>query len=310
MARLNWIDDAAKKVGKDLGVEVRVQPNFGSFGKPTMKDPPLGIINHHIVGWGIETVLRGRPQDNLPPPLAHLCPRRDGAIDVIASGQANHAGRGGYRGLTSSTQVLGLENAHPGDGVTPWPEKEMLTIVHLNAELLTRMERGPEWTFAHKEWAPGRKIDPRGGTKAKDPYGAIWQDMRSFRELVGHVMSKKPERRPEWRDERIFTVVVYARQGTPEEYAGFAAIQRNASPVFTMNPSQAISARDRGEQVICIGLNAGLDVFGPGKFPTNKDGYHVVAGTTNGSAVIFGVDRGHTALMALQMADWNWKVGG
>lgn len=125
---------------------------------------PKGFVDHHDVSpnslnWGAYwTVVNGR--SDLPGPLANFVLARDGQIAVIAAGRANHAGRGGWKGLSGNSSVWGCEAAHTGSSRDPWPEAQLVAYRALNlaAEIVTRYDR--IMTCGHKEWAPTRKTDP------------------------------------------------------------------------------------------------------------------------------------------------------
>lgn len=119
--------------------------------------PTLGILRH------------GRP--DLDGPLCQVGLGRSGLVTVIASGKANHAGAGRWRGLPGgrdydvrvSSRTIGIEAEHPGDD-TPWPQVQVDAYDRLAACLLWGLEQDAEAYCGHREWAEprGRKPDPRG----------------------------------------------------------------------------------------------------------------------------------------------------
>src|SRR5215471_20712064 len=83
---------------------------------------PQGSVNHHTAGSAngatpsLNTCINGRP--DLSGPLCNVMQSRepDGndIAYVVAAGRANHAGSGGWRGLTGNSSVYGLEIEHNG----------------------------------------------------------------------------------------------------------------------------------------------------------------------------------------------------
>ena len=134
---------------------------------------PRGALRHWTVGprTGVmpsaKTVTfgRGRPgdPDYLPGPLAQVLQtresgRRDRAL-VIASGIANHAGKGGWRGLTGNSSVAGLEIEWSGPA-EPFPLARVDVSERIMAALIACCDgRDADNACEHREWAPTRKID-------------------------------------------------------------------------------------------------------------------------------------------------------
>jgi hypothetical protein len=114
-------------------------------------------------------LINGR--SDLPGPLCQVGLGRNGTVYLIASGKANHAGKGAWKGETTSARTLGIEAEHPGTG--PWPDKQYDAYVRLVAVLLRGIGQNAERACGHKEWAlpAGRKSDPNF-------------DMAPFRSLV------------------------------------------------------------------------------------------------------------------------------
>lgn len=123
-------------------------------------------------------LIEGRP--DLPGPLCQIGLGRNGTVYVVASGKANHAGKGAWRGTTSSAKTIGIEAENPGDG-SPWPDKQMTAYVQLVAVLLRGIGQNFERVAGHKEWAlpAGRKTDPTF-------------DMAAFRSRVHALMLPTP----------------------------------------------------------------------------------------------------------------------
>lgn len=129
--------------------------------------PPDTIVCHHTATSNrtagdlptLDLLIRGR--SDLRGPLSQLALSRSGVVHVLASGKANHAGRGRWLGQTLSTGTIGIEAEHPG-GDAPWPQEQYDAYVLLCAALCRYLHVGPARVVGHKEWATpaGRKVDP------------------------------------------------------------------------------------------------------------------------------------------------------
>src|SRR5690606_35782864 len=81
-------------------------------------------------------------------------------VYVIAAGRANHAGLGGWNGLTGNSSVFGLEIEHTGNlGTEPWPERRQHTAFRVHCAFMEIIGFDINKICQHKEWAPSRKID-------------------------------------------------------------------------------------------------------------------------------------------------------
>lgn len=125
---------------------------------------PQGVVCHwtagpcHATGRpSLATVVNGRP--DVPGPLANVYFDRNGVCVVVAAGKANHAGEGGYKGLSGNSSVFGIEAEACGDG--DWTPAQRDAYPVLVAALLDGVGRDASWTCGHNEWAPSRKIDIR-----------------------------------------------------------------------------------------------------------------------------------------------------
>jgi hypothetical protein len=124
---------------------------------------PRGSVNHHTAGPkngvapSLGTCINGRPDVNGP--LCNVFGPREESLRVVlvAAGRANHAGRGGYKGLVGNSSVYGLEEEHPGYAWQP--------ISPLRVDRMARVHAAFAFgTFdetmvcQHHEWTE-RKID-------------------------------------------------------------------------------------------------------------------------------------------------------
>lgn len=130
---------------------------------------PDGSVDHHTAGSrngnapSLAVCTYGR--SDLPGPLCHVLIGRDNTCYVIAAGRANHAGTGGWSGISGNTNVYGIERENVGTPAEPWTPKQTETAARAHAALIGR--RSPLLVCEHKEWAPNRKVDAHsvsGGT--------------------------------------------------------------------------------------------------------------------------------------------------
>lgn len=123
-----------------------------------------GSVHHHTAGprSGVEPslgiVINGRP--DLRGPLCNVHgPREESLrVNLVAAGKANHAGLGGWKGLSGNSSVWGLEEEHYG-----YPDEK---ISELRIDRMSRVHAAFLFGHAdssmacqHYEWAPTRKID-------------------------------------------------------------------------------------------------------------------------------------------------------
>lgn len=130
---------------------------------------PDGSVDHHTAGSrngnvpSLAVCIYGRP--DVPGPLCHVLIGRDNTCYVIAAGRANHAGTGGWSGISGNRNVYGIERENVGTPAEPWTPKQTEIAARAHAALIGR--RNPLLVCEHKEWAPNRKIDAHtisGGT--------------------------------------------------------------------------------------------------------------------------------------------------
>jgi hypothetical protein len=124
---------------------------------------PRGSVNHHTAGSAngsapsLNTCIYGRP--DLPGPLCHVMQSRESDGNdiayVIAAGRANHAGEGGWQGLSGNSSVWGLEIEHTGTSSIPEGRRQIAATIHA-AMLAGTADAG--MCCQHYEWTD-RKID-------------------------------------------------------------------------------------------------------------------------------------------------------
>lgn len=173
--RATWIADALRSEG------CRVNEVAGWQERGSVAFDPRGLVVHHTASRrgrnapSLDVCIDGRP--DLPGPLCHVLIGRDGICHVIAAGKANHAGTGGWKGLSGNSSVFGIEAENDGLG-EPWGPV-LLTAFHRASAALARGRFAVEMICGHKEWTP-RKIDPAG------------IDMGEFRASVARLLAPQP----------------------------------------------------------------------------------------------------------------------
>lgn len=161
MGRANWLADALRA----YGVTVIETSGWQTRGSSTFT--PQVIVAHHTANPNtsdapsLGLVINGR--SGLSGPLCQVLLARSGKAYIVASGRANHAGLGSWRGVSGNTNALGIEAENNGVG-EPWPVAQLEAYLRIAAAMCdnTSPPRGAEWVCAHREWAPTRKIDPHG----------------------------------------------------------------------------------------------------------------------------------------------------
>ena len=140
---------------------------------------PKGSVHHHT-GGGVKGVqpslgicINGR--SDLPGPLCNVHGPREETlrVNLVAAGKANHAGKGGFRGLAGNSTVWGLEEEHSGGPNEPVTEFRIDRMARVHAAFLFGTADA-SWVCQHREWAPNRKVD----------FTAHWIDADDFRRRV------------------------------------------------------------------------------------------------------------------------------
>jgi hypothetical protein len=179
------------------GLKVAEVEGWKSRGRREM-GRVLGVMCHHTAGPArgnmpsLRVLRDGRPptrtSKGLAGPLSQLGLGRDGTFYVVAAGATNHAGAGIWQGHTSgNANFIGIEAENVGTGAERWPEVQMDAYVRGVAAILRHVGADPIMCCAHREYAPGRKIDP----KFNDGF-----TMAMFRARVKALMTGTGTRRP------------------------------------------------------------------------------------------------------------------
>lgn len=134
-------------------------------------------------------------------PISNCYVSRKGVWYVQAAGASNTSGKGGpYHGIpldSANARTIGIECGNDGVGEA-WPDDQVTSILHGVAALYRTYGERFGWgielgrVYAHFEWAPGRKIDPRGPSIYSDRQNVMW-DMDRFRGDVAGIVFAAPE---------------------------------------------------------------------------------------------------------------------
>lgn len=122
------------------------------------------IMIHHTAGGGRNdwlTVQNGRP--GLSGPLAHMTLERDGGVRLLAAGLCYHAGLGSHPRVgtnNGNAWCIGIEGVSDGVGGDAWTAAQRREYPRVAAALCRHYRLPAEAVIGHKEWAPGRKINP------------------------------------------------------------------------------------------------------------------------------------------------------
>jgi hypothetical protein len=146
--------------------------------------PVHGVMIHHTVTSGSERTVRicRDGYSGLPGPLCHGVITKDGRVHLVGYGRANHAGSGDddvLRAVIAETTLppdneantdgnrhfYGFECENLGDGLDPWPERQLEAIEQVSAAVCRHHGWTKRSVIGHLEWQPG-KVDPRGFTMA------------------------------------------------------------------------------------------------------------------------------------------------
>ncbi len=89
----------------------------------------------------------------------------DGAITqmVCESKRAWHAGKSCWQGvkdINSCSVGIEVQNAGPSENFPDFPDVQMVAVIELSKDIITRHAIELERVLGHSDVAPGRKIDP------------------------------------------------------------------------------------------------------------------------------------------------------
>lgn len=160
MAAVNGRDlDIANRL-RLFGVRVIEVAGWQTRGRATLQG--RGSVDHHTASNpnsgnapSLGICINGR--SDLPGPLCNVLGSRDMIAYVIASGKANHAGTGGWKGLSGNSSVYGFEHEHAGTSAEKWTEERRDFDARVHAALI-HGSTNASMVCEHKEWTP-RKPD-------------------------------------------------------------------------------------------------------------------------------------------------------
>lgn len=162
---ITWLADVLRAAGVPVAEYPgwRTRTASGSFN-------PVGVIWHHDASMpgpspALARVIAEVGNASTPPPLSQAWVDMAGVWHVIAAGRANHAGTGSgwgrIRGNQGNTDAIGVETDHTVN--EPWPGPQLASLRVGTRAILARLGASPGNALCgHKEYAPGRKIDPDG----------------------------------------------------------------------------------------------------------------------------------------------------
>lgn len=157
-------------MARDTGIAARIRAQgvrvvevAGWQTRGSTSFSPRGSVNHHTAGGSkgtcpsLNTVVYGR--GDLAGPLCNVLQSREANGNdiayVVAAGRANHAGSGGWQGLSGNSSVYGLEIEHTGTAPLSVARQRIASRIH--AAMLNG--KSASLVCQHYEWAPKRKID-------------------------------------------------------------------------------------------------------------------------------------------------------
>lgn len=241
MGRVLWLPDTLR----EWGLTVQVQPSFASAGSSAFY--PRGVVCHHTASNppanipALGTVTNGRP--DLPPPLCHVLLGRDGLAVCVASGRANHAGTGGWRGLTGNSTVMGIEAENNGTG-EPWPEEQIAAYLLVCAAMVVGLGTSTDLVCYHREWAPSRKPDPAGP--------GIPQDGNTWRALVAATIENGGTDVPLTKEDLFAIGVTVKRCLADEGVATDADVDKRAEALKAQATRHNQGAQDRHAETLAV----------------------------------------------------------
>ena len=202
MIQMGRDNDIANRL-REVGLRVVEVAGWQTAGSSSFY--PGGSVNHHTAGGpngatpSFNTCINGRP--DLPGPLCNVYQSRESNGDdvayVISSGRANHAGEGGWKGLSGNSSVYGLEIEHTGVDPLPVHRQDIAALIH------SVMWQGDvEMVCQHREWT-SRKIDAAEGVDGDD-----------FRQRVKDARKPPPPVKPNPTQEDDMFTLFYVKDGT------------------------------------------------------------------------------------------------
>lgn len=200
---------------RDHGLDARTVPGWETRGSSSFT--PRGHVVHHDAiptRWQTPPAILTDGRSDLPGPLCNFALNAYGTVYMVAAGRANHAGTGGWRGLSGNSSVWGTEAQNAGTGQT-WPDEQIDAYVRLCAATCDYSGFSAEMVCRHAEWT-SRKIDPAGPWED----GHDWsRDASHFRALVAQGGTDMP-----LNDADLFSIGVIVKKALAD--AGLATLSK------------------------------------------------------------------------------------
>lgn len=159
---------------------------------------PSHIMVHHTASptrtdgqRDVDYIVSGSPVR----PVANIYTDRKGVVWVCAAGATNTNGEGrdswGGGVPDDAMNLYAISNEIANDGVgEPYPPVQQASVLKSSAAICARYGIGTHRVRGHFEWAPTRKVDPRGPSMWA-PTGGMW-NMDAFRHDVGLALQPTP----------------------------------------------------------------------------------------------------------------------
>jgi len=141
-----------------------MSPNFND------RKLPVSILVLHYTGMESGAAARERLCDPEAEVSAHWLVHEDGNVESLVSEdkRAWHAGVGSWNGITDiNSASIGIEMVNGGHNVRqpdgslpPYPDAQILAVIKLAKDIVTRHDIKPHNIVGHADIAPDRKEDP------------------------------------------------------------------------------------------------------------------------------------------------------
>lgn len=166
-----WLTKLEQLADPKYGLKVRFVSGWkrrGASGGAQMHSVK-GVLWHHTAGArrgnnpSRNILINGRP--GLSGPLCHINFMRDGTVEIVGAGKANHAGKGIVRGVprnAGNTRLIGIEMESAGTRPWDWTASQLREMPKLGAALNDIYGLGTSEHWGHKEYSSTGKIDPAG----------------------------------------------------------------------------------------------------------------------------------------------------
>lgn len=162
------------------GLRVNTVPGWETRGSSSFE--PHGHVCHHDAiptRWASPPSILIDGRSDLAGPLCNFALSADGTVWIVAAGRANHAGEGGWNGLSGNSSVWGTEAQNSGLGDQAWPKAQLEAYARLCAATAEYSGFDARSVCYHREWAAGRKIDPNGPWEGGSAWGSTGGEWRA-----------------------------------------------------------------------------------------------------------------------------------